>query len=75
MDIERKSCSWINYGVNDLSNTPLWGLIQEKLNSNNLKWEDVAAATNYFGIGNIRPFEIFISKNMICFRHVFTRFV
>jgi PKHD-type hydroxylase len=40
MDIERESCSWINYGVNDLSNTPLWGLIQEQLNNPNLIWED-----------------------------------
>ena len=53
MDIERKSCSWINYGVNDLSNTPLWGLIQEKLNSNNLKWEDGVSKDNP-GSKNIR---------------------
>ena len=28
------------YGVNDLFNTPLWNLIQEKLNSINLQFED-----------------------------------
>ena len=53
MDIERKSCSWINYGVNDLSNTPLWDLIQEKLNINNLKWEDGVSKDNP-GSKNIR---------------------
>ncbi len=30
----------INYGINDLNNTPLWGLIQEKLNSADLEWKD-----------------------------------
>ena len=28
------------YGINNLINTPLWNLIQEKLNSSNLKWID-----------------------------------
>ena len=28
------------YGVNNLINTPLWNLIQQKLNSDNLQWED-----------------------------------
>ena len=32
----------LNYCVNDLSNTPLWNLIQEELNSSNLEWEDGA---------------------------------
>ena len=53
MDIKIDSCSWINYGVNDLSNTPLWGLIQEKLNSNNLKWEDGVSKENA-GRKNVR---------------------
>ena len=53
MDIERESCAWINYGVNDLSNTPLWGLIQEKLNSDNFKWEDGGTKENG-GRKNIR---------------------
>tara|TARA_A100000172_G_scaffold67880_1_gene47607 strand:- start:20 stop:610 length:591 start_codon:yes stop_codon:yes gene_type:complete len=43
MDIETNSHSYINYGINDLSNTPLWNLIQEKLNSSNLQWEDAIA--------------------------------
>ena len=30
----------IEYGINDLKNTPLWRLIQERINSDNLKWED-----------------------------------
>ena len=33
----------VDYGINDLINTPLWDLIQEKLNSPNLKWEDATA--------------------------------
>ena len=33
----------VDYGINDLINTPLWGLIQEKLNSSNLQWEDAIA--------------------------------
>ena len=30
----------IEYGINDLNNTSLWRLIQERINSDNLKWED-----------------------------------
>ena len=30
----------IAYGVNNLSNTPLWNLIQEKINSANLQFQD-----------------------------------
>ena len=30
----------IEYGINDLKNTPLRRLIQERINSDNLKWED-----------------------------------
>ena len=30
----------IDFGINDLNNTPLWDLIQEKLNSDNLQFED-----------------------------------
>jgi len=33
----------VGYGINNLINTPLWDLIQEKLNSPNLKWEDAIA--------------------------------
>ena len=33
----------VGYGINNLINTPLWDLIQEKLNSPNLKWEDATA--------------------------------
>ena len=29
-----------NYGINDLTNTPLWNLIQKELNSSNLQWEN-----------------------------------
>ena len=35
MDIKK-----IAYGINTLSNTPLWNLIQEKINSANLQFED-----------------------------------
>ena len=35
----KKDKDVVIYSINDLSNTPLWGLIQEKLNSNNLKLE------------------------------------
>tara|TARA_Y100001973_G_scaffold4795_1_gene6863 strand:+ start:195 stop:791 length:597 start_codon:yes stop_codon:yes gene_type:complete len=28
------------YGINNLINTPLWDLIQEKLNSSNMEWND-----------------------------------
>ena len=30
----------MEYGINNLINTPLWNLIQQKLNSANLQWED-----------------------------------
>ena len=30
----------LTYGINNLSNTPLWNLIQEKINSTNLQFED-----------------------------------
>ena len=30
---------FLQYGVKDLNNTPLWNLIQEKINSDNLQWE------------------------------------
>ena len=30
----------VDYGINDLNNTPLWNLIQEKINSVDLQWED-----------------------------------
>ena len=30
----------IEYGINNLNNTPLWNFIQEKINNGNLKWED-----------------------------------
>ena len=43
----------LEYGVKDLIHTPLWGLIQEKLNSNNLKWEDGVSKDNP-GSKNIR---------------------
>ena len=33
----------MGYGINDLINTPLWDLMQEKLNSSNLQWEDAIA--------------------------------
>ena len=29
-----------SYSINNLNNTPLWNLIQQKLNSANLQWED-----------------------------------
>ncbi len=29
-----------SYSINNLNNTPLWNLIQQKLNSVNLQWED-----------------------------------
>jgi len=35
----------VDYGINDLINTPLWNLIQGELNSNNLHWEDATAST------------------------------
>ena len=35
-----QNCSLI-YGVNTLINTPLWGLIEEKLNTTNFQWENV----------------------------------
>ena len=62
MGIEKDSCSWINYGVNNLINTPLWNLIQEKINSNNFKWKDGLTKENA-GRKNIR-----ISKYIIKFR-------
>ena len=33
----------MGYGINDLINTPLWDLMQEKLNSSNLQWEAAIA--------------------------------
>ena len=35
--------SLTGYGINDLINTPLWDLIQEKINSPNLQWKDGTA--------------------------------
>ena len=43
----------LEYGVTNLINTPLWNLIQEKINSNNLKWEDGVSKDNP-GSKNIR---------------------
>ena len=35
----------VDYGINDLNNTPLWNLIQEKINSVDLQWEDGTASS------------------------------
>ena len=48
----------LNYCVNDLSNTPLWNLIQEKINSDNLRWEDANDASTDGGRKNIRTSKI-----------------
>ena len=37
----------LEYGVKNLINTPLWNLIQEKINSTNLQFEDGAIGTSY----------------------------
>ena len=47
----------VDYGINDLNNTPLWNLIQEKINSDNLRWEDAKASTDG-GRKNIRTSKI-----------------
>ena len=47
----------LNYCVNDLINTPLWNLIQENINSDNLRWEDAKASTDG-GRKNIRTSKI-----------------
>ena len=36
MDLKKTTA----YSINNLHNTPLWNLIQQKLNSANLQWED-----------------------------------
>ena len=46
------------YGVNDLNNTPLWNLIQQKLNSSNLQWEDGKASSTGEGRKNVRKSKI-----------------
>jgi len=46
MDMEKDAPSWINYGVNDLINTPLWDLIQEKINIDDFQWKDGLSEEN-----------------------------
>ena len=37
-------------GINNLINTPLWGLIQEKINNDNLEWFDALVNRNIGGV-------------------------
>ena len=46
------------YGVKNLSNTPLWNLIQEKINSANLQFEDGLFSENDQTKDNIRKSKI-----------------
>jgi len=45
------------YGINNLSNTPLWNLIQEKINSVDLQWED-GTASSLEGRNDVRKSKI-----------------
>ena len=47
----------VGYGLNNLINTPLWNLIQEKLNSANLEFED-ASTGDLKGVSNIRKSKV-----------------
>ena len=47
----------LSYSCNNLINTPLWNLIQEKLNGVNLRWED-AKASQTEGRKNIRKTKV-----------------
>ena len=39
----------LGFGINNLINTPLWGLIQEKINNDNLEWIDALVSRNIGG--------------------------
>ena len=52
----------IDYGINDLNNTPLWGLIQEKLNSVDLEWKDGT-------VGSIEGRSNDVRKSKVSFLH------
>ena len=47
----------VDYGINDLNNTPLWNLIQEKINSVDLQWED-GTASSLKGRNDVRKSKI-----------------
>ena len=48
----------VDYGINDLINTPLWGLIQEKLNSVDLEWKDGTAGSLRGRSNNVRKSKV-----------------
>tara|TARA_B100000131_G_scaffold133974_1_gene130646 strand:+ start:57 stop:629 length:573 start_codon:yes stop_codon:yes gene_type:complete len=48
----------IDYGINDLINTPLWGLIQEKLNSVDLEWKDGTVGSIEGRSNNVRKSKV-----------------
>ena len=44
------------YSIKNLNNTPLWNLIQQKLNSDNLQWEDGKALSTGDGRKKVRGY-------------------
>ena len=55
MELTQRRCQ---YSINNLNNTPLWNLIQQKLNSDNLQWEDGKALSTGKGRKNVRKSKI-----------------
>ena len=47
----------MEYGINNLINTPLWNLIQQKLNSANLEWKD-ALVGDQKGVSKFRKSKV-----------------
>ena len=47
----------MEYGLNNLINTPLWNLIQQKLNSANLEWQD-ASVGDHKGVSKFRKSKV-----------------
>ena len=50
----------MSYGINNLINTPLWNLIQEKLDSSNLKWKEglINSNSTEYSISTLRKSKI-----------------
>ena len=57
------------YGVNTLINTPLWNLIQEKINSDNLQWQDGLVDSGLGRIHSIDNPKKIVRKSRIAWLH------